>query len=96
MAKAVSNSDIERTYEPPDGNVLTVENERFHCHKMLSKPHINNMEYDGIDKTLFDSIITCDVDVRKDLYANIVLSGGATVFQGLSERIEKELTALLF
>ena len=36
----------------------------------------------------------CDVDIRKDLYANIVLSGGTTMFQGIGERMTKELTAL--
>jgi actin len=36
----------------------------------------------------------CDIDVRKDLYANIVLSGGTTMFQGLPERIEKEIVRL--
>ena len=24
----------------------------------------------------------CDVDIRKDLYANVVLSGGTTMFPG--------------
>lgn len=36
----------------------------------------------------------CDVDIRKDLYANVVLSGGTTMFQGIGERMTKELTAL--
>eukprot|EP00446_Apocalathium_sp_SHHI-4_P003435 CAMPEP_0177178656 /NCGR_PEP_ID=MMETSP0367-20130122/14442_1 /TAXON_ID=447022 ORGANISM="Scrippsiella hangoei-like, Strain SHHI-4" /NCGR_SAMPLE_ID=MMETSP0367 /ASSEMBLY_ACC=CAM_ASM_000362 /LENGTH=117 /DNA_ID=CAMNT_0018625323 /DNA_START=41 /DNA_END=391 /DNA_ORIENTATION=- len=36
----------------------------------------------------------CDVDIRKDLYANIVLSGGTTMFTGIGERMTKELTAL--
>jgi actin beta/gamma 1 len=36
----------------------------------------------------------CDIDVRKDIYANTVLSGGSTMFQGLPERIEKEITWL--
>ena len=36
----------------------------------------------------------CDIDVRKDLYANIVLSGGTTMFEGLPERIEKEMVRL--
>jgi actin len=94
MAKAASSSDIERTYELPDGNVLTVGNERFRCPEMLFKPHFDGREYDGIDKTLFDSIMKCDIDVRKDLYANIVLSGGTTMFPGIAERIEKEVTAL--
>ena len=36
----------------------------------------------------------CDVDIRKDLYSNIVLSGGTTMFPGIGERMTKELTAL--
>ena len=36
----------------------------------------------------------CDVDIRKDLYANIVLSGGTTMFPGVGERMTKELVAL--
>ena len=36
----------------------------------------------------------CDVDIRKDLYANIVLSGGTTMFSGISDRLTKEITAL--
>ena len=35
-----------------------------------------------------------DMDIRKDLYSNIVLSGGTTMFAGIGERITKELTAL--
>ncbi|KAH0792529.1 actin [Histomonas meleagridis] len=38
--------------------------------------------------------MACDIDVRKDLYANIVLSGGTTMFEGLPERMEKEMVRL--
>ncbi|KAL0401387.1 UNVERIFIED_CONTAM: actin [Sesamum latifolium] len=36
----------------------------------------------------------CDVDIRKDLYSNIVLSGGTTMFPGIADRMSKEITAL--
>jgi actin beta/gamma 1 len=36
----------------------------------------------------------CDLDVRKDLYENLVLSGGSTMFPGIAERLEKEITSL--
>jgi actin len=94
MQKSASSSEIDRPYELPDGNVITVGSERFRCPEMLFKPHFDGMEYDGIDKTLFDSIMKCDIDVRKDLYANIVLSGRSTMFPGIAERIEKEVIAL--
>ncbi|KAH0472300.1 MAG: uncharacterized protein KVP18_004865 [Porospora cf. gigantea A] len=36
----------------------------------------------------------CDMDIRKDLYANIVLSGGTTMYEGIGERMTKDITAL--
>src|SRR5712675_2877639 len=42
----------------------------------------------------YNSIFKCDLDIRKDLYGNVVLSGGTTMFPGISDRMQKELTAL--
>merc|ERR1712209_351372 len=36
----------------------------------------------------------CDVDIRKDLYANTVMSGGTTMYPGVADRMQKEITAL--
>lgn len=52
------------------------------------------MESAGIDQTTYNSIQKCDVDVRKELYGNIVMSGGTTMFPGIAERMQKEITAL--
>jgi actin len=80
MTKAAGSSDIKRTYELPERNIFTVGHERFRCPEMFFRPQFDGMEYDGIDKTLFDSIMKCNIDVPQDLYANIVLSIGAVMF----------------
>ena len=36
----------------------------------------------------------CDVDIRRDLFCNVVLSGGSTMLPGIGERMTKELSAL--
>ena len=36
----------------------------------------------------------CEADTRKELYANVVSSGGTAIFKGTEERMTKELTAL--
>merc|ERR1719486_62421 len=54
----------------------------------------SDKEASGIHDTTFQSIMKCDLDIRKDLYANVVLSGGTTMFTGIGERMTKELTAL--
>merc|ERR1711861_38870 len=94
LAKASESSDKEKTYELPDGNIITVGNERFRCPEVLFQPSFIGKEASGIHDTTFQSIMKCDVDIRKDLYANVVLSGGTTMFQGIGERMTKELTAL--
>uniref|UniRef100_A0A8C2FD63 Actin, alpha cardiac n=1 Tax=Cyprinus carpio TaxID=7962 RepID=A0A8C2FD63_CYPCA len=40
------------------------------------------------------NIMKCDIDIRKDLYANNVLSGGTTMYPGIADRMQKEITAL--
>jgi len=91
---AAESSENEKTYELPDGNIITVGNERFRCPEVLFQPHQIGKEASGIHDTTFQSIMKCDVDIRKDLYANVVMSGGTTMFEGIGERMTKELTAL--
>jgi actin beta/gamma 1 len=94
MKAAAESSEKEKTYELPDGNLITVGNERFRCPEVLFQPSFIGKEASGIHDTTFQSIMKCDVDIRKDLYANVVLSGGTTMFPGIGERMTKELTAL--
>jgi len=94
MAKADTSSDIEKNYELPDGQVITVGAERFRCAEVLFKPNLIGRESEGIHKLTYDSIMKCDVDIRRDLYENTVLSGGSTMFPNLSDRLNKEIVAL--
>lgn len=52
------------------------------------------MESAGIHETTYNGIMKCDIDIRKDLYANNVLSGGTTMYPGIGDRMQKEITAL--
>jgi len=93
MAKP--DEDLEKTYELPDGNVITVGKERFRCPEALFNTQPLGKTLAGIHLTTFNSIMKTDVDVRKDLYENIVLSGGTTMYPGIDARMEKELRALV-
>jgi len=94
MAKAETSSDLEKNFELPDGEVITIGAERFRCPEVLFKPSLIGRESEGIHKLSYGSIMKCDVDIRRDLYDNMVLSGGSTMFPNIDERLKKEITAL--
>ena len=45
----------------------------------------------GIHHMILDSIQKSDLDFRKDLFSNIILTGGTTMMKGFTERISKQL-----
>jgi len=94
MVSAPTDGDLEKNYELPDGTVITIGAERFRCPEVLFQPSLIGKENKGIHGLTEDSIKKCDIDIRRDLYTNCVLSGGSTMFPGIDKRLEQELTRL--
>eukprot|EP00415_Alexandrium_ostenfeldii_P004101 UN4101 len=45
-------------------------------------------------RQVYESIMSCDIDIRKDLFSNVVLSGGTTMFPGFGKRMQTEIANL--
>lgn len=94
VAAAETNSSLEKEYELPDGQTILVGAERFKCPEALFKPDLLGNEMTGMHMTTYNSIMKTDIDIRKDLYSNMVMSGGTTMFAGIASRVQKELETL--
>ncbi len=76
LASSTSSDTVETNYELPDGQILSIGNERFRCPEALFSPSMVGREEEGVAQMVYSTIMKCDIDVRKELYGNIVLSGG--------------------
>jgi len=92
--QAFSNDKTkETTYELPDGTVVSFGNQQIKCPEVLFKPQLIGKDFPGMDKMVYNCIQACDIDVRRDLFKNITLSGGSTMFPGINDRLVKEIKA---
>ncbi|XP_018331394.1 actin-like [Agrilus planipennis] len=84
-----------RKLELPGGRSVNVSSEDYTCPEALFKPSLIGLESEGIHKALRTSVMKCDYDLRKELYGNIVLSGGTTKMKGFVDRLEREIVQLV-
>ena len=73
---------------------LKLAEERFEAPEILFQPSLIGKECPGLAEQLFLTIQGADMDLRSELYRNIVLSGGSTMFPGLPTRLERDLRDL--
>jgi actin len=64
----------------PDGQIITIGNERFRCPETYFAPSTIGREQAGVHEMIYNTIMKCDIDIEKELYGNIVLSGGKQCF----------------
>jgi len=86
--------ELEKNYELPDGQVITIGNEMFRCTEVLFQPWFVGYSAQGMVDLMYSSIMKCEAGLRREMYSNIVLSGGSMMFRGMNERITKVLEDL--
>ncbi|KAJ5073118.1 actin-7-related [Anaeramoeba ignava] len=95
IKNSTQSNSIQENFQLPDGKFIKIGNERFICPEVLFNPSLIGMEHQGIHQMIHNSISKCDQDVTKDLYSNIVLSGGSSLFPGIETRTQSEIEKLI-
>ena len=94
LKESNENDFLDRTYCLPWGSTIYVKNESFRAPEILFRPQLIGMDINGIHSCIFDSILNCDVDIRRELTNSILLTGGTTMFEGFKDRIWNEIKSL--
>merc|ERR1711988_904044 len=93
--KAFSESpEKDVAYELPDGSVIHFGNQQIRVPEIMFQPSLIGKDFPGVHVTAYQCVQKCDIDVRRDLYENIILSGGRTMFPGISDRLTKEVSTM--
>ena len=88
------NNEINMKYILPDDSEIDIGEERFLAPEILFNPLLREFEYPGLQEILVESINKTNVDLKKQLYNSILLSGGNMKMKGMKERIHKEIKKL--
>jgi actin len=86
--------DVERKYELPDGQSVTIGQDRFKCGEIMFQPSLIGKNEDGIHQVIDMSIRKCDEELRADLYNTIVIGGGNCSFPEFTTRLTKEVATI--
>lgn len=95
MKAFLNNPDKKIEYELPDGQKIKIGDVLIRTPECLFQPSMLGLDVPSIQKTISNSVQAADLDLRRDLYENITLSGGTTMFDGMQERLNKEIAALV-
>lgn len=86
---------VERQYTLPDSRTMRIGAERFLAPEILFNPALHgNTDAEGVVVNVFNTIRKSEIDLQRDYFGHIVLSGGTTMFPGFSSRMEKDLKAM--
>ncbi|XP_048415315.2 actin-like isoform X1 [Stegostoma tigrinum] len=87
--------EIKEEYALPDGQNMIITSQKFICPEVIYKPFLIGKDIQNLPTLTHSVIERCSEEIRNDLYANIVLAGGNSMFKNLEERLQHEMSNLV-
>ena len=92
QAKGAGDNSVDTiTYKMPDGSDVKLKQEVQDAPEILFKPELVGLEYPGVHEILYNTIMKCDVDLRKTLFQEIVVAGGTTLMSNFCKRLHNDV-----
>lgn len=91
IKRAESSHDVMKSFVLPDGQEIQIGVERFRAPETMFQPMFMGKDIPGVSLSTEAAIKKCDLDIRRPLYENIIMSGGSTMYEGIQQRLERDL-----
>merc|ERR1711957_705160 len=89
---SLPHAEQDKQYTLPDKAVITVPGSvRIGAPELIYQPNLNGMSCKSVDALAWASVSASDIDVRRELCKNIIMSGGSTMYEGMADRLKQEL-----
>ncbi|XP_012520851.1 PREDICTED: actin, cytoskeletal 3-like [Propithecus coquereli] len=85
----------QQKYQLPDGQEITLGQERFLCPEVLFQTNLVGKNTLGIHRMAFQSVTSCRPTLWNVLFSHMLLSGGTGTCSGLCFRMQRELSGLV-
>ena len=82
-------------YTLPDGRIIDLGSQQITCPEVMFRPELIGQGSAAIHQLAVFSIKKSDPDLRKELFKNILIAGGTSMFSGINDRLEKEIRNLV-
>ena len=77
-----------------DNNIIKIGDEKVLCTELLFNPSLNHLKFLSFQEMIINSVNGFDIQLRRNIFQNIILFGGNTMFKGIQTRINKEIKKL--
>lgn len=90
-----SPSEVQITHVMPNGKEVIFDTERFETPEVFFDLDKLGIDQKGIQHQIMEVVSKCAIDNRKELYRNILLTGGSTSYPGFAKRLKEEVWKLI-
>lgn len=95
-AECAEASSVEaQEYTLPDGGIIRITDECFRAPEVLFQPSLIGKEAPGISNLAYAAITKCEIDVRREMFGSMIVSGGTTQLPNFGHRLNTDLTKLV-